>query len=54
MLYLMPTVLLLLLLLLLPACTTELLADCKQCCVKDESNIKYTTATLEVCPYRLK
>ncbi|WIA37408.1 hypothetical protein OEZ86_014333 [Tetradesmus obliquus] len=32
----------------------ELLADCKQCCVKDtQSNIKYTSATLEVCPYRL-
>ncbi|KAF6249060.1 hypothetical protein COO60DRAFT_1583288 [Scenedesmus sp. NREL 46B-D3] len=32
----------------------ELLADCKQCCVKDtQSNAKYASAVLEVCPYRL-
>lgn len=33
----------------------ELLADCKRCCVKaEEDTIKYTSATLEVCPFRLK
>eukprot|EP00878_Enallax_costatus_P014975 GHUV01015679.1.p1 GENE.GHUV01015679.1~~GHUV01015679.1.p1 ORF type:complete len:151 (+),score=20.68 GHUV01015679.1:453-905(+) len=32
----------------------ELVSDCRNCCVKDEgSNLKYTSAKLEVCPYRL-
>lgn len=35
--------------------TAELLSDCKQCCVKDDGGgVKYTSARLEVCPYKLK
>lgn len=31
-----------------------LVADCRKCCVKaEEDTIKYTSAILEVCPYRL-
>lgn len=32
----------------------ELLADCQRCCVKTaDDTIKYSSATLEVCPFRL-
>ena len=30
----------------------ELVADCKKCCVKDLAERKFTSAVLEVCPYR--
>jgi hypothetical protein len=29
-----------------------LVADCKKCCVKDPAERKFTSAVLEVCPYR--
>jgi hypothetical protein len=40
---------------LLPLALAGLVADCRKCCVKaEEDTIKYTSAILEVCPYRLK
>jgi hypothetical protein len=32
----------------------ELVADCHSCCVVDKDSVKYQSARLEVCPYRLR
>lgn len=51
----MRLMLLLLLLCQLACCPADLIADCKKCCVTaKEDTIKYTSALLEVCPFRLK
>lgn len=31
-----------------------LVADCKKCCIVDERAMRYTSAKLEVCPFRLR